>query len=85
MADPITKEAIILIPRTGTLFGSGRGCRTARQISYKMKAEGRSETYVVSSETFLNLLEPTDESEETLVDEDPETLQFKMQACIVRN
>ena len=85
LADPITKEAIILIPRTGTLFGSGRGCRTACRISYEMKAEGRSETYVVSSETFLNLLEPTDESEETLVDEDPETLQFKRQARIVRN
>ena len=34
LADPITKEAIILIPRTGTLFGSGRGRRTARRISY---------------------------------------------------
>ena len=85
LADPITKEAIILIPRTGTLFGSGQGRRTARRISYEMKAEGRSETYVGSSETFLNLLEPTDKSEETLVDEDPETLQFKRRARIVRN
>uniref|UniRef100_A0A7S2Y979 Methyltransferase type 11 domain-containing protein n=1 Tax=Entomoneis paludosa TaxID=265537 RepID=A0A7S2Y979_9STRA len=64
LADPVTKQPIIVNPKTGTYFGSFNG-RAARRTKYEMQASGSSDRYEGSSRTFFNLLEPVKEEEIT--------------------
>ncbi|KAL7563716.1 hypothetical protein ACA910_004114 [Epithemia clementina (nom. ined.)] len=66
LADPRTKEPLVIKPQVGTFFGSSRsrpGTSTAilrRRISYEMQAKGSDYAYTGSSDSYLNLLEPQD-------------------------
>ena len=64
LADPVTKEAVVLKPTVGTLFATSSG-RQTRPISYTLQAENSTTVYKGSSNTFLNLLEPVSEQDET--------------------
>lgn len=61
LADPATKEAIVLKPIMSAIFGTAGslpGRRNTRRITYEMQAQGSMDMYTGSSDTYLNLLEP---------------------------
>jgi ubiquinone/menaquinone biosynthesis C-methylase UbiE len=62
LADPITKEPIVMNPKSDTYFGTFEG-RLARRTKYEMKAMGSSGTYEGTSQTFYNLLEPAKDND----------------------
>lgn len=60
LADPNTKEPVVLSAKSGTYFGSYKG-QTARQIKYELKAPDSRDKFEGSSQTYYNLLEPVKE------------------------
>mmetsp|Transcript_18152 Transcript_18152/g.49549 ORF Transcript_18152/g.49549 Transcript_18152/m.49549 type:complete len:431 (+) Transcript_18152:1-1293(+) len=63
LADPITKEPIVVDTKTGTYFGSFND-RAARSTKYEMKSSGSNDVYKGDSRSFFNLLEPVAEKDE---------------------
>ena len=57
LADPLTKEPLVVIPTSGTILG---GQSSPNKIKYTLKASPNATVYEGDSLTYINLLEPVD-------------------------
>eukprot|EP00527_Entomoneis_sp_CCMP2396_P003794 CAMPEP_0198142998 /NCGR_PEP_ID=MMETSP1443-20131203/5644_1 /TAXON_ID=186043 /ORGANISM="Entomoneis sp., Strain CCMP2396" /LENGTH=418 /DNA_ID=CAMNT_0043806135 /DNA_START=28 /DNA_END=1281 /DNA_ORIENTATION=+ len=84
LADPITKEPLVVNTKSGTYFGGDNG-RLARRTKYEMKSVGSNERYEGTSQTYYNLLEPVKDSETTSDSSSREALTAAARDGIARN
>lgn len=57
LADPLTKEPLVVISSTGTIIG---GQSRPNKVKYTLKASPNATVYEGSSLSYINLLEPVD-------------------------
>lgn len=72
LADPITKEALLIESKVATIVESASG----RKISYVLTSANGRNTYTGSSDSYINLLEPTQQLDESTDAKEDEMLSL---------